>query len=110
MFGRDDIMSAIASFKPGSAGGPDQLNPQHLKDVTALKLLDAMVEFLNKIFLCGKVPPDVCSVFYGANLRMLSKPDGCVRPIAVGFTLRRLIGKAVSKRLLGKSEKMFQPY
>ena len=51
MFGRDDIMSAIASFKPGSAGGPDQLNPQHLKDVTALKLLDAMVEFLNKIFL-----------------------------------------------------------
>ena len=40
----------------------------------------------------------------------LSKPGGGIRPIAVGFTLRRLIGKILSKKLLSKSETLFQPY
>ena len=117
MFGRDDIKIAITSFKPGSAGGPDGLNPQHLKDISAdvlgdpaLKLIDALVDFFNKIVLCGKVPDEVCPVFYGANLTALSKPGGGIRPIAVGFTLRRLIGKILSKKLLSKSETLFQPY
>ena len=87
-----------------------------LKDITAeslgdpaLKLVDTLVEFFNKIVLYGKVPEDVCPTFYGANLTALSKPDGGVRPIAVGFTLRRLVAKILSKKLLGKSESLFQP-
>ena len=35
VFGRKDIIAAINSFKPGSAGGPDGLKPQHLKDITS---------------------------------------------------------------------------
>ena len=80
-----------------------------LKDITAeslgdpaLKLVDTLVEFFNKIVLYGKVPEDVCPTFYGANLTALSKPDGGVRPIAVGFTLRRLVGKILSKKLREK--------
>ena len=116
IFGRNDITTAIFSFRPGSAGGPDGLNPQHFKDITAealgdpaLKLVDALVEFFNKIVLCGNVPEEVCPIFYGANLTALSKPDGGVRPIAVGFTLRRLASKILSQKLLGKSESLFQP-
>ena len=107
---------AISSFKPGSAGGQNGLNPKHLKDITAeaigepaIKLVDMLVEFFNKIVLCGKVPEEVCRIFYGANLTALSKPDGGVRPIAVGFTLRRLASKILSYKLLGKSESLFQP-
>ena len=59
--------------------------------------------------LCGNVPEEVCPIFYGANLTALSKPDGGVRPIAVGFTLRRLASKILSQKLLGKSESLFQP-
>ena len=70
LIGRDDVKRAIKSFQPGSSGGPDGLIPQHLKDMTeeklgdrAFKLIDALVEFFNKIVLCGKVPNDVCPIF-----------------------------------------------
>ena len=82
LVGREDVKRSIESFPPGSSGGPDGLLPQHLKDMTAeslgepaYKLVDALVEFNNKIVLCGKVPSEVCPIFYGANLTALSKPD-----------------------------------
>ena len=59
----------------------------------ALKLIDSLVEFFNKIVLSGRVLEEVCSIFYRANLKALSKPNSGVRPIAVGFTHRRLVGK-----------------
>ena len=61
----------------------------------ATKLADALVSFMNLILFPGKVPLEVRKIFYGANLTALSKKDGGVRPIAVGFTLRRLAAKIV---------------
>ena len=63
----------------------------------ALKLVDAIVDFCNKILLSGKVPKDLRPVFYSANLIVISKLDGGVRPITVRFTLRRRVGKILSK-------------
>ena len=68
----------------------------------ALKLLDALRDFFNKIIYPGNVPKEICSTIFGANLIALSKPCGGVRPIAVGLTLRRLAGKTVMKKLYGK--------
>ena len=50
---------------------------------------------MNHIIFPGKVLPQVLKIFYGANLTALSKEDGRVRPIAVGFTLRRLAAKTI---------------
>jgi len=36
-------------------------------------------------------------MFFGANLQALRKKNGCLRPIAVGLTLRRLISKVASR-------------
>ena len=47
----------------------------------AHKLVDALVEFNNKVALCGKVSGDV-HIFFGANLTALSKPDNGIKPIA----------------------------
>ena len=99
---KDDVLKAIRSFDKGASGGPDGLIPQHLCDMCeqflgepALKLVEALVSFLNIIVYPGKVPKEFCDTFYGANLIALSKEDGGVRPIAVGFTLRRLAAKIV---------------
>ncbi len=43
--------------------------------------------------LAGRVPTEVCPLLYGASLCALKKKDGDIRPIAVGFTLRRLASK-----------------
>ena len=98
----EEIVRAIRSFPNGSAGGPDGLRPQHLKDMTgatasggARALLPALAQFV-ALVLQGKTPPTVCPFFFGASLTALSKKEGGIRPIAVGCTLRRLVAKVTS--------------
>ena len=66
----DEIVCAIQSFPSGSAGGPDGLRPQHLKDMTGPSanrgghcLLTALVSFV-KLVLEGSTPPFVRSFFF----------------------------------------------
>ena len=108
---------ALHSFKKGAAGGPDGFIPQHLIDMTgdalgepASKLIDALVTFMNFIIFPGKVPSYVQKIVYGANLIALSKPDGGVRPIAVGFTIRRLAAKIIMYDCGDFCEKEFRPH
>jgi len=111
-----DILAAIKSFAPGSAGGPDGLRPQHLKDLTSVsagdaghRLLKRLTEFSN-LCLTGRVPAVVQPVFCGASLCALNKKDGGIRPIAVGSTLRRLIAKAACKAVMPKMAARFLPF
>ena len=113
---KENLLKAIRSFRRGATGGPDGLLPQHLIDMTgdelgepASKLLDTLVTFLNTIIFPGKVPPDVIETFYGANLIALGKEDGGVRPIAVGFTIRRLAAKLIMFAHKDFSKQEFQP-
>ena len=96
------IEKSIRSFKLGSSAGPDKLSPQHLKVLISRqvgeagsRLLSALTAFANRL-LSGNIPDQAHRVFFGANLIALRKPDGGVRPIAIGFTLRRMVAKAVS--------------
>jgi len=43
--------------------------------------------------LAGRCPAEVSPYFFGGRLLALDKKGGGVRPIAIGFTLRRLISK-----------------
>jgi len=110
-----DILAAIKSFMPGSAGGNDGLRPQHLKDMTSAsagdagqRLLGRLTEFTN-LCLAGRVPVVVQPVFCGATLCAVNKKDGGIRPIAVGSTLRRLIAKAACKAMTSKMAARFLP-
>ena len=100
------VTLAIRSFPKGSAGGPDGLLPQHLKDMTGASaesggpvLLSALTSLVN-IILQGKVPRAVRPLFFGANLTALTEKDGGVRPIAVGCTLRRLAAKTAGRCIM----------
>ena len=113
---KNDVVQAIKSFKNGSAGGPDGFMPQFLKDVTKEELgatanlvLDTLVDFFNLVVFAGKIPAEVCEIFYGANLMGLAKDDGGVRPIAIGFVLRRLAGKIQSNKVQNLSKTTFWP-
>ena len=98
----EDVRRAIVSFPNGSAGGPDGLRPQHLKDLTSPSaneggslLLRALTSLVTLI-LRGKTPEQIRPFFFGAKLVALRKKLGGVRPIAVGCTLRRLAAKCAS--------------
>ena len=113
---KESLSKALHSFKKGSGGGPDGLLPQHLLDMCgdalgepASKLLDTLVTFMNLIVYPGRVPSKIRDTFYGANLIALKKEDDGLRPIAVGFTLRRLAAKIVMFDSREFCKKEFQP-
>jgi len=94
-----DVRRAALSFPTGSAGGPDGLRPQHIRDlllssVSGPELLSALTAFVNLV-LAGGCPARVAPIFFGRRLLALDK-DGGVRLIATGFTLRRLVSKCAN--------------
>ena len=97
----EEVAAAIRSFPAGSAGGPDGLRPQHLRDLianqeTGSALLTAITGLVN-ILLSGKCPPQVAAILFGGKLVALQKKCGGVRPIAVGYTWRRLAAKCANR-------------
>lgn len=101
------VSRAVRSFPAGSSGGPDGFKPQHLLDLVSNReggtdLLSALTAFINML-LQGHCHPDIVPIFFGGRLIALNKASGDIRPIAVGYTLRRLTSKcacaAVSSKL-----------
>ena len=72
-----DVRRAVLSFPPGSAGGPDGIRPQHIRDMLLCReagpdFLSALTAFVNLV-LAGGCPADVASVFFGGRLIALNK-------------------------------------
>ena len=93
------VHKALMSFPNGSSVRLDGISPQNLNVWTAksngqtgLNLLRALTNLVN-VILEGKVPFEYRPYFFGAKLIALKKPDGGLRPIAVGNTFRRLSAK-----------------
>jgi hypothetical protein len=95
-----EVWQAIRSFAPGSAPGPSGLRAQHLRELVAAHwpLLAAATELV-RLWARGDLPADARPTFCGAALIGLQKPDGSLRPIAVGETLRRLTAKVLATRV-----------
>ena len=99
----EKILAAISSFAPGSAGGPGGLKPSQLQDIlksctphTKSFLIKGFSLFIQN-WTKGRFPPHIAHYFMSASLTPLKKPDGGVRPIAVGMTLRRIVSKFLMK-------------
>lgn len=107
------IKKAIQSFPNGSAGGPDGLRPQHLKDLLLgahdnHPLLLAITDLIN-LQLEGLTPTSVRSTLFGATLLAISKKSGGVRPIAVGYVWRRLTAKVACYHVKEASATLLAP-
>ena len=102
------IRDSIQRFPRGSAGGPSGLRPSHLQDALkrragSTSLIKALATLTDK-WVKGLLPQRQAYYWSGANLTPLAKPDGGVRPVAVGETLRRLAGKALLATAVAKAQ------
>jgi hypothetical protein len=93
------VQDSISRFPRASAPGPSGLRPSHLQDATkrrgrGLTLISALAK-LTKLRVHGDLPHAHAPFLCGANLTPLRKTDGGVRPVAVGETLRRMVGKVL---------------
>jgi len=108
-----EVRKAVMSFPAGSSGGPDGLRPQHLKDLLNCReagsdLLTTLTAFVNML-LAGRCPSVVAPIFFGGRLIALNKKSGGIRPIAIGFTLRRLVSKCANTAGIARLVTYFQP-
>jgi hypothetical protein len=108
----DDIQRALRSFPLGSSGGPDGLTPQHIADLltgaTDDSLHRGLVDLVN-LMLAGTFDSEVNAILFGGRLIALSKKDGGVRPISVGYTLRRLAAKCANNHVIKWRSEALQP-
>lgn len=109
----EDVLKAIRSFPAGSAGGPDGIRPQHILDLVNNQeagpdLLSSITLFTN-LLLEGRCHSQVVPVLFGGNLIALEKRSGDVRPIAVGYTWRRIAAKCANTFALSKLTDYFNP-
>ena len=96
-----EIDKAIRSFPRGSAAGPSALRPQHLKEALVPGMRDEVlrqIAALATMLARGEADPVVRPWLCGGSLAALRKQDGGLRPVAVGETWRRLVGKVLSKK------------
>ena len=101
----DLVRRALATFASTSGAGPSGLRPSHLQNALRYSSNDQTLRLLSEVVLLmlrGEIPDDVRPSVCGASLMALRKPNGSLRPMAVGETLRRLCSK-VCVDLMGSS-------
>ena len=89
------------------------MRPQHLKDMLLCResgshFLTALTAVVN-MTLAGHCPADAAPTFFGGRLMALNKKSGGICPIAVGFTLRRLVSKCANTHAAAYLATYFKP-
>lgn len=113
---RDEVDRAIRKFPQASAGGGSKMTPAHFKQMASCP--DAALEhgFLDALaavcttMLRGEMPTELTPWITGAPLTPLKKPDGGVRPIAVGETLRRIVSSIALSRVVQRARDHLAPF
>jgi len=59
--------------------------------------------------LAGTFETEVCFIIFGGRLVALSKKDGGIRPISVGYTLRQLEDKCANAHVIARRSQALQP-
>ena len=97
----------------GLFGGPDDLRPQHLKDLVSdnaesASILDDVTNVVN-LLLEGGTPEPVCPVLFGGALTAIAKKGGGVRPIAVDYSWTRVVNKVACNLVSERAAALLAP-
>jgi hypothetical protein len=71
-------------------------------------LVTSQIAFIN-LLMQGNCPSSVTTIFFGGRLLALQKKLGYIRPIAIGYSIRRLAAKCVNKSALNVLKDAFTP-
>ena len=109
------VLEQLKRFPRGSACGKDGLRASHLLQAYSGShaqnqeaLGTAITKYVN-LLLSGSVSKDLAPVVCGAKLVALPKPNGKIRPIAVGEIWRRLAAKCAMASVRLKATEYFAP-
>ena len=108
----DMVEEALRAFPKDTAPGNTVLRAQHLLDACTpahkATVLDQLAAVAN-VLARGEAPTELSPYLGGATLFALEKKGGGLRPIAIGETLRRLVGKTLCKTAQEECKEYFWP-
>lgn len=108
----DDVKAVLMNASVRSAGGPSGLTANHLRQpiLTDPDLCASAASFFT-LLARGAVDDDpACAAILSAGrLLPFRKPNGGLRPIAIGEILRRLCGRCLLRRYAKHARKIFEP-
>ena len=64
---------------------------------------------LVNILLAGDLPTEVTEIIFGGRLMALEKKGGGIRPIAIGYTYKRLAAKCANRQIISRRGAALQP-
>ncbi|CAI7900034.1 unnamed protein product [Closterium sp. NIES-54] len=106
----DILAKAIHTAARASAAGPSGWVTEHLRDTFLAEpsCLNHVLEVFNQ-WVAGQVPERVRPWLAASNLVGLSKPNGDVRPVAIGEVLPRIFAQALCISLYPAMASYFLP-
>lgn len=95
-----DVCKAATTMDFKSAGGPSGLRISHLRDsiLSDSDIAKSLAALFERTASGANHSAELASLLGDCRLIALSKPDGGVRPIAIGESSRRLLGKILVKK------------
>ena len=100
-------------MSPASSGGNTWLRPAHLQAALGIPgqhdFIRELKDFANTC-LKGLIPDEVIPCFLGAKVLALEQKEGGLRPVAIGETLRRLLGKVAVLRTATAFKGALEPF
>ena len=108
----DQVRKAVHSFPSTSGAGRSGLRPSHLRDAMPPASSDLLLRLITEVvnlLLQGEVPETVRPFVCGASIMALRKPNGTLRPIAVGETLRRVTSKVAVELISERARTILEP-
>src|SRR6218665_137152 len=109
----EHVRRQLRSFPIGSSAGPDGIRPQHLLDLVTCAeigtgLVTAITGLMN-LLLTGTCPAQIKPILSGGTLIALRKKTGGLRPIVIGYYLRRLTSKTANYITVHKAATYLAP-
>ena len=114
-FSEAEVLAAIQSMPRGSAAGLDGIRPLHMQQLTTKQTAEAGLRLLASLTaLCrhaaaGLIPDPARNAFFGGSLIAIQKKHGGLRPIAIGSSYRRLVGKLIAKHVTASVSSQLMP-
>jgi hypothetical protein len=105
----DKLTKTLKRMCTGAAAGPSGLTMEHMRVLIETELGMELLAGVCTLIASGKLPEEAKSLLLSSRLIALEKPDGGIRPIAIGETLYRLTAAHLINELKDNIAEVLQP-